>query len=343
MRERRNGSRNPGPENPFGASADTLMAGTLFAGKMVEDDSASYEALSVYLKDIAKLPLLTGKQEVELAIKMEKGRNSSNELALMASEWRLPNPKEAELEERIREANEARRILTESNLRLVVSVARKYMGRGLGLQDLIQEGNIGLTRGVEKFDYRKGFKFSTYAYWWIRQGITRAIADQGRIVRIPSHMVERINKVYGAARTLRQELGQEPTLGEIAAEMKNSEEFVRNLLVLGRSEVSLDFSRGDADDPYTLADELRSDAPGPDELAAREFAAEGVRRILDELKPNESKVLKLRYGIGDGWPRTSREVGDKMGLTRARVGQIEAKAIRELMRPDRLKRLQEYL
>ncbi|MGI6318422.1 MAG: RNA polymerase sigma factor RpoD [Dethiobacteria bacterium] len=271
------------------------------------------DPVRMYLKEIGKIPLLTPDEEIELAKKMEDG------------------------------SEEAKRRLAEANLRLVVSIAKKYVGRGMLFLDLIQEGNLGLIKAVEKFNYRKGFKFSTYATWWIRQAITRAIADQARTIRIPVHMVETINKLIRISRQLVQELGREPMPEEIAQEMDISVERVREILKIAQEPVSLETPIGEEDDSH-LGDFIEDqDVQAPADAAAFELLREQLEDVLDTLTPREQKVLRLRFGLDDGRTRTLEEVGQVFGVTRERIRQIEAKALRKLRHPMRSKRLKDYL
>lgn len=271
------------------------------------------DPVRMYLKEIGKIPLLTSEEEVELAKAIEQN------------------------------SEDARRRLAEANLRLVVSIAKKYVGRGMLFLDLIQEGNLGLIKAVEKFDYRKGYKFSTYATWWIRQAITRAIADQARTIRIPVHMVETINKLIRISRQLVQELGREPLPEEIAQEMNISEDRVREILKIAQEPVSLETPIGEEDDSH-LGDFIEDhEAQAPADAAAFELLKEQLEDVLDTLSAREEKVLRLRFGLDDGRSRTLEEVGQYFGVTRERIRQIEAKALRKLRHPMRSKRLRDYL
>ena len=271
------------------------------------------DPVRMYLKEIGKVPLLTAEEEIDIAQRMEEGDE------------------------------EAKRKLAEANLRLVVSIAKRYVGRGMLFLDLIQEGNLGLIKAVEKFDYRKGYKFSTYATWWIRQAITRAIADQARTIRIPVHMVETINKLIRVSRQLLQELGREPTPEEIAREMAISESKVREIIKIAQEPVSLETPIGEEEDSH-LGDFIPDDdAPAPAEAASFTLMKEQLMNVLDTLTPREEKVLRLRFGLDDGRQRTLEEVGKEFNVTRERIRQIEAKALRKLRHPSRSKKLKDFL
>jgi len=271
------------------------------------------DPVRMYLKEIGRVPLLSADDEIELANRIEQGDE------------------------------EAKRRLAEANLRLVVSIAKRYVGRGMLFLDLIQEGNMGLIKAVEKFDYKKGFKFSTYATWWIRQAITRAIADQARTIRIPVHMVETINKLIRVSRQLLQELGREPSPEEIAAEMELSVEKVREIMKIAQEPVSLETPIGEEDDSH-LGDFIEDqEALAPADAAAYELLKEQLEDVLDTLTEREENVLRLRFGLDDGRTRTLEEVGKVFGVTRERIRQIEAKALRKLRHPSRSKRLKDFL
>lgn len=271
------------------------------------------DPVRMYLKEIGKVPLLSAEEEVELAEKMANGDAV------------------------------AKKRLSEANLRLVVSIAKRYVGRGMLFLDLIQEGNLGLIKAVEKFDYTKGFKFSTYATWWIRQAITRAIADQARTIRIPVHMVETINRLMRVSRTLLQDLGRDPHVDEIAKAMNMSEERVREIMKIAQEPVSLEKPIGEEEDSI-LGDFLQDkDAPAPSEVATYQVLKEQLMDVLDSLTPREAKVLRLRFGLDDGRAKTLEEVGREFKVTRERIRQIEAKALRKLRHPSRSKRLKDFL
>ncbi len=271
------------------------------------------DPVRMYLKEIGKVPLLTGDEEIELAERMHNGDEA------------------------------AKKRLSEANLRLVVSIAKRYVGRGMLFLDLIQEGNLGLIKAVEKFDYTKGYKFSTYATWWIRQAITRAIADQARTIRIPVHMVETINKLIRVSRQLLQELGREPHVDEIANAMGVSEDRVREIMKIAQEPVSLETPIGEEEDSI-LGDFIPdNDAPAPSDMAAFMLLKEQLMNVLETLTPREEKVLRLRFGLDDGRARTLEEVGKEFNVTRERIRQIEAKALRKLRHPSRSKKLKDFL
>ena len=298
------------------------------------------ESLPVYLQEIGRVPLLTALAEVELARAIEAGREAWDRLR--AAEG-LDAEDTNELEEQIARGREARRCLIEANLRLVVSIARRYMNRGIALGDLIQEGNIGLLRAVEKFDYHRGFKFSTYATWWIRQAITRALADHARTIRIPVHMVETINRMMRAMGRLQQELGREPTMEEIGEAIEVSAARVREMMAMLPQPMSLDTPVGDEQDTQ-LGDFVEDEnAINLEDSAQRLLLRDQVQQVLDSLSGRERRVIELRYGLDGAQDRTLSEIGDVLGVTRERIRQIEAKALRKLRHPSRSKKLRDYL
>ncbi len=307
------------------------------------DNEAIDDPVRMYLREIGRVPLLTARDEVELAQAMEQGREALYRRLELRRLGQLDPETDRELCALIERGERARHRLAESNLRLVVSVAKKYIGRGMSLLDLIQEGNIGLIRAVEKFDYRKGYKFSTYATWWIRQAITRAIADQARTIRIPVHMVETINKLLRISRRLLQELGREPTAEEIAREMEIPPEKVREILKVSQEPVSLETPIGEEEDSH-LGDFIPDDGTmAPSEAASHQLLKEQVEDVLASLTGRERRVLQLRFGLEDGRSRTLEEVGKEFGVTRERIRQIEAKALRKLRHPSRSRKLKDYL
>ncbi len=298
------------------------------------------DPVRMYLQEIGRYPLLTPQQEVELAMQMEAGLRAEEKLS---GAGELTTGERTILDRSTRQAERARKRLVEANLRLVVSIAKKYVGRGLSLLDLIQEGNLGLIRAVEKFDYRKGFKFSTYATWWIRQAVTRALADQARTIRVPVHMVETINKLSRAQRSLMQELGRDPTLDELAAEMEIEPEKVSELRRIAQDPLSLESPLGEEDDA-TLGDFVQDlDANVPVEQAAFRLLQGDLSLTLEGLNEREREVLVMRFGLADGTVRTLEEVGAYFNVTRERIRQIETKALAKLRQPARAKQLDGYL
>ena len=299
------------------------------------------DPVRMYLKEIGKVDLLTSDEEIELAQQMGRGAEAEATLAEAGDD--LDEATRAALLEAVKEGEKAKQRLAEANLRLVVSIAKRYVGRGMLFLDLIQEGNLGLIKAVEKFDYTKGYKFSTYATWWIRQAITRAIADQARTIRIPVHMVETINKVIRVNRQLLQVLGHDPTPEETAEELGMPVEKVREILKIAQEPVSLETPIGEEEDSH-LGDFLEDDnAAEPAEAASYTLLKEQLIDVLDTLTPREEKVLKLRFGLEDGRSRTLEEVGKEFNVTRERIRQIEAKALRKLRHPSRSKKLKDFL
>ena len=302
------------------------------------------DPVRMYLKEIGKVPLLTADQEVELATVMSAGREAEERVAQAEADGEtIPEEELAALKKQIKAGEKAKQQLAEANLRLVVSIAKRYVGRGMLFLDLIQEGNLGLIKAVEKFDYTKGYKFSTYATWWIRQAITRAIADQARTIRIPVHMVETINKVIRVSRQLLQELGHDPSPEEISEEMSMPVDKVREILKIAQEPVSLETPIGEEEDSH-LGDFIPDEAASePSEAASFTLLKEQLVDVLGTLTPREEKVLKLRFGIEDGRTRTLEEVGKEFNVTRERIRQIEAKALRKLRHPSRSKKLKDFL
>src|SRR5579864_7318440 len=302
------------------------------------------DPVHTYLKEIGKVPLLTGELEVELAKRIEAGNAAVDEVARReGSARKIPSEERTRLRMQVRRGQQAKEALIEANLRLVVSIAKRYRNRGLAFLDLIQEGNLGLMRAVEKFDYTKGFKFSTYATWWIRQAITRALADQGRTIRIPVHMVETINKVVRVQRQLLQELGREPTVEEIASRVEFPIERVREIQRINQDTVSLEQPMGDEED-FSLSDLIEDQgAEVPDDAATRSMLHEAVRDALATLPKREREVMELRFGLEDGRVRTLEEVGKAFGVTRERIRQIEAKTLAKLRHPNAARPLRDFL
>ena len=317
----------------------------------IPDGVSVEDPVRMYLKEIGKVPLLSAEEEVELAKKMEAGAVAAEKIGIL--EGRMQDADEAEqqelkeeiknLQKDVDRGGDAKKRLAEANLRLVVSIAKRYVGRGMLFLDLIQEGNLGLIKAVEKFDYNKGYKFSTYATWWIRQAITRAIADQARTIRIPVHMVETINKLIRVSRQLLQELGREPSPEEIAEEMNMPVDRVREILKISQEPVSLETPIGEEEDSH-LGDFIKDDnVPVPADAAAFTLLKEQLEEVLGTLTEREQKVLTLRFGLEDGRARTLEEVGKEFNVTRERIRQIEAKALRKLRHPSRSRKLKDYL
>ena len=318
----------------------------------VPDGVSVEDPVRMYLTEIGKVPLLSAEEEIELAKKMEAGAVAEEKISLLKTRMQESedDAEKEEIKAEIKElqkevdwGDDAKKRLAEANLRLVVSIAKRYVGRGMLFLDLIQEGNLGLIKAVEKFDYRKGYKFSTYATWWIRQAITRAIADQARTIRIPVHMVETINKLIRVSRQLLQELGREPSPEEIAAEMNMPVDRVREILKISQEPVSLETPIGEEEDSH-LGDFIKDDnVPVPADAAAFTLLKEQLEEVLGTLTEREQKVLTLRFGLEDGRARTLEEVGKEFNVTRERIRQIEAKALRKLRHPSRSRKLKDYL
>ena len=297
--------------------------------------------VKMYLKEIGKVNLLTAEEEMSLAKRMADGEMAKSQMKEMGDD--IPAEAKEQMDFLIADGEKAKKSLAEANLRLVVSIAKRYVGRGMLFLDLIQEGNLGLIKAVDKFDYTKGYKFSTYATWWIRQAITRAIADQARTIRIPVHMVETINKLVRVSRQLVQELGREPTPEELAKELNMPVEKVREISKISQEPVSLETPIGEEEDSH-LGDFIPDDdAPAPSEAASFVLLKEQLGDVLKTLTPREAKVLRLRFGLDDGRARTLEEVGKEFEVTRERIRQIEAKALRKLRHPSRSKKLKDFL
>ncbi len=299
------------------------------------------DPVKVYLKEIGRVPLLTPEEEVRLAEAIETGAAAIDQIAECGQD--LSQEDLEQLKKMVAAGERAKQRLSEANLRLVVSIAKRYVGRGMQFLDLIQEGNLGLIKAVEKFDHTKGFKFSTYATWWIRQAITRAIADQARTIRIPVHMVETINKVKKVSSQLLHEMGHEPSVDEVAERLGMPADKVREIMRVAQEPVSMEAPIGEEEDSH-LGDFIPDeDAPVPAEAASHTLLKEQLAQVLKSLTPREEKVLRLRFGLEDGRPRTLEEVGKEFNVTRERIRQIEAKALRKLRHPSRSKKLRDFL
>ncbi len=314
--------------------ADSAEEDTFDLSQIEIDDS-----ISLYLKEIGRVPLLTAEEEISLAKRMEKGREARKQLTQGVDDW----DERERLLWLVRDGQAAQEHLIKANSRLVVSVAKKYVGRGVPFLDLIQEGNIGLIRAVKKFDYRRGFKFSTYATWWIRQAVTRAIADQGRTIRVPVHMYEQINRLTRTSRQLVQELGRDPTTEEIADELGVTPRKVEHIMRVSQRPLSLEMPVGEEEDSY-LGDFIEDeDADAPGDAAGQQLLREVIDEIFQSLTPREVRILQLRFGLVDGYSYTLEEVGKKFGVTRERIRQIEAQALSRLRHPSRSRKLRDYL
>ncbi|MGH2628865.1 MAG: RNA polymerase sigma factor RpoD [Anaerolineales bacterium] len=304
-------------------------------------DISSDDTVGLYLKEMARVPLLTTEEEVDLARRIERGKMSSNRLTRMNGNG--TTRKRAEFHSHIQDARGARDHLIKANTRLVVSIAKKYMGRGVPFLDLIQEGNLGLMKAVEKFDYHRGYRFSTYATWWIRQTITRAIADQGRTIRVPVHMSDRIRRLYKVARQLEQDMGRKPTPEEIAGVMEVDSRKVQWMMRVSWRPLSLETPVGEEEDSELGSFVEDETTPTPTQSAYQNLLREKIEEVLSTLSPREARILRLRFGLHNGRPYTLEEVGQKFGLTRERIRQIEGKALRRLRHPRRARQLRDYL
>ena len=361
--ERPDGAGEPGDGEEAPVDAERVARAAAFAATIGDDVEApsrrsrpsrtrtsdggsSDDPVRMYLKEIGRVPLLDARQEVRVAARIKRGIEASEHLAVLEESGEIDRLDLADLsryKRLVRDGDRASDELIRANLRLVVSIAKRYVGRGMVLLDLVQEGNLGLMRAVEKFDHTKGFKFSTYATWWIRQAITRAIADQARTIRIPVHMVEAMNRVKRVQRQMHQELKREPTVEELAAEVDEPVEKIREILRIGLDPLSLDSPVGDEDES-NLGDFIKDEnAAAPIDVAARHLLASAVGDVLVELSDREQEVVRLRFGLEDGRPRTLEEVGRQFGVTRERIRQIEAKTLAKLRHPHRSDRLRDYL
>ena len=361
--ERPDGAGEPGDGEEAPVDAERVARAAAFAATIGDDVEApsrrsrpsrtrtsdggsSDDPVRMYLKEIGRVPLLDARQEVRVAARIKRGIEASEHLAVLEESGEIDRLDLADLSRYkrvVRDGDRASDELIRANLRLVVSIAKRYVGRGMVLLDLVQEGNLGLMRAVEKFDHTKGFKFSTYATWWIRQAITRAIADQARTIRIPVHMVEAMNRVKRVQRQMHQELKREPTVEELAAEVDEPVEKIREILRIGLDPLSLDSPVGDEDES-NLGDFIKDEnAAAPIDVAARHLLASALGDVLVELSDREQEVVRLRFGLEDGRPRTLEEVGRQFGVTRERIRQIEAKTLAKLRHPHRSDRLRDYL
>lgn len=304
------------------------------------DTIESDDTISLYLKEVSRIALLTAEEEVELAKAMQQGERAEEELN---NSDNVSTAEFLRLQKQVKVGEAARKKLTGANSRLVISLAKKYIGQGVPFLDLIQEGNLGLMKAVEKFDHERGHKFSTYATWWIRQSITRAIADQGRTIRVPVHMNDRIRRLYRVSRQLEQELGREPTVEELAAEMELSPEKVERIIEISQRPLSLEKPVGEEKDSELGEFIEAQDVPDPDEEATHQLLRDDIEELLTSLTPREARVLELRYGLVDGHSYTLKEVGEKFGLTRERIRQIENEALQRLRHPHRSRKLRDYL
>ncbi len=337
------GGAGPAAETAAPFSVKNLRPRGRAGGRVEGDLGSTDDPVRLYLREIGKVPLLSGAEEVVLARCVEAGAGAAERLRCLEEAVLIADRARVAEDERLRrEGIAAKRILIEANLRLVVSIAKRYRNRGMAFLDLIQEGNLGLMRAVDKFDHTKGFKFSTYATWWIRQAITRAIADQARTIRIPVHMVDTINKVIRTQRQLLQDLGREPSVDEVAARVEMTPERVRDILRVSQETISLEQPMGE--DDFSLSDMIEDQAAvAPSEAAARAMLNEAVGQALGELSERERKVVRLRFGLEDGQMRTLEEVGREFGVTRERIRQIESKTLAKLRHPMHSAHLRDYL
>ena len=330
-----------GPPERADAKEDAEVSDEEFLDAIESDDT-----ISLYLKEVSRIPLLTAEDEVELTKTMRRGERARNKLEEAGADRSNNSLSAAEflkLQQQVEAGEGARKKLTRANSRLVISMAKKYIGQGVPFLDLIQEGNMGLMKAVEKFDHTRGHKFSTYATWWIRQSITRAIADQGRTIRVPVHMNDRIRRLHRVSRRLEQELGREPAVEELAAEMEMTPEKVERIIEISQRPLSLEKPVGEEKDSELGEFIEAQDVPNPDDTATRELLREDIEKLLTSLTPREARVLELRYGLVDGHSYTLKEVGEKFGLTRERIRQIENEALQRLRHPQRSRKLRDYL
>ncbi len=322
------------------SEADTNLSDDEFLDAIESDDT-----ISLYLKEVSRIPLLSAEDEVKLAKEMRRGERAEEKLNETSSggDGSISAAEYLKLQQQIEAGDQARKRLTRSNSRLVISMAKKYIGQGVPFLDLIQEGNLGLMKAVEKFDHTRGHKFSTYATWWIRQSITRAIADQGRTIRVPVHMNDRIRRLYRVSRRLEQELGRDPTVEELAAELDLNQEKVERIIEISQRPLSLEKPVGEERDSELGEFIEAQDVPDPDDTATQEMLRDDIEELLTSLTPREARVLELRYGLIDGHSYTLKEVGEKFGLTRERIRQIENEALQRLRHPQRSRKLRDYL
>jgi RNA polymerase primary sigma factor len=327
-------------DDPLGESPEAAPLDSDYE-TILDESSSGEDPVSLYLKEMSRVPLLTAEEELDLAIRIENGRRARNELTKLNGRGRASTRRR--LETLVQDGIQAREHLIKANTRLVVSIAKRYMGRGVAFLDLIQEGNLGLMKAIEKYDYKRGFRFSTYATWWIRQTITRAIADQARTIRIPVHMSDRIRQMYKATHKLEQQLGRQPTIEELAAEIGLSVRKLQWIMKVSWLPLSLESPVGDDEESELgqfIEDEIN---PTPMQSAYESMLKDKLEEVLSTLSPREARILRLRFGLDDGKMYTLEEVGQKFGLTRERIRQIEGKALRRLRHPRRARELKDYL